>query len=66
MSGTIYSCLSYKKGCVTNEESDHANPMTTIIGSLPVLESFGFDAYVKEKTSGQAFTQLTFDKWDCY
>jgi elongation factor 2 len=61
--GQIYSCLSYKKGSVTNEESDPSNPMTTIIGSLPVLESFGFDSYIKEKTSGQAFTQLTFEKW---
>lgn len=62
--GTIYSCLSYKKGSVTNEESDPNNPRTNIVGNIPVLESFGFSAYMNEETSGQAFTQLSFDKWE--
>lgn len=64
MVGTVYSCLNYKKGTIIDEDSDPGNPMTTITGFLPVLESFGFDAFIKEKTSGQAFTQLTFDKWE--
>lgn len=64
MVGTVYSCISYKKGTVINEETNPLNPISTITGFLPVLESFGFDAFIKEKTSGQAFTQLTFDKWE--
>lgn len=64
MIGMVYSCINYKKGTVIDEENDPATPVATITGFLPVLESFGFDAFIKEKTSGQAFTQLTFDKWE--
>lgn len=61
--GTIYSCLSHKRGEVVNEESSDGTPNVTIIGHLPVIESFGFDSYVKEQTSGQAFPNLSFSHW---
>ena len=28
-----------------------------------MIESFGFDSYVKEQTSGQAFPNLSFSHW---
>ena len=31
---------------------------------LPVAESFGFTAYLREKTSGQAFPNCVFDHWE--
>jgi elongation factor 2 len=46
-----------------NEESSDGTPNVTIIGHLPVIESFGFDSYVKEQTSGQAFPNLSFSHW---
>ena len=61
--GTIYSCLSHKRGEVVNEESSDGTPTVTIQGHLPVIESFGFDSYVKEQTSGQAFPSLSFSHW---
>jgi len=59
----VYSCLNYKRGSVIDEESSEVNPTVTITGELPVAESFGFDAYMKEQTSGQAFPSLSFLKW---
>lgn len=61
--GTIYSCLSHKRGEVINEESSDGTPTVTIIGNLPVIESFGFDSFIKEQTSGQAFPNLSFSHW---
>lgn len=61
--GTIYSVLSYKRGNVVNEESVEGTQMVTITGHLPVMESFGFDSFLKEKTSGEAFPSLTFSHW---
>lgn len=61
--GSIYSCLSHKRGEVINEESSDGTPTITIQGYLPVIESFGFDSYVKEQTSGQAFPNLSFSHW---
>lgn len=62
--GQVYSCISYKRGVVVNEESSDGTPLVTITGHLPVTESFGFDAYIKEQTSGQAFPSLIFSHWN--
>ena len=61
--GTIYSALSFKRGGVTNEESNDGTPTVIVTGHLPVLESFGFDSFIKEKTAGQAFPNLAFSHW---
>jgi elongation factor 2 len=61
--GTIYSALSFKRGNVINEESADGTPTVTVTGHLPVLESFGFDSFIKEKTAGQAFPNLAFSHW---
>lgn len=43
------------------------NLLLTVIvivkGHLPVIESIGFDSYIKEQTSGQAFPSLSFSHW---
>lgn len=60
--GTIYSCLSHKKGQVISEEKSIGS-LNIIKGYLPVRQSFGFDKYIKQATSGQAFPQLNFSHW---
>jgi elongation factor 2 len=55
--------LSYKRGNVINEEEKDGTPVVTATGHLPVMESFGFDSFIKEKTSGQAFPSLAFSHW---
>ena len=61
--GTIYSCLSYKRGRIISEERSIGN-LNILKGYLPVMESFGFCAYIREHTSGQAFPQMVFDHWE--
>jgi elongation factor 2 len=61
--GTIYSCLSQKRGRVISEEKSVGN-LAIIKGYLPVMESFGFNSFIREATSGQAFPQLVFDHWE--
>jgi elongation factor 2 len=61
--GTLYSCLSNKRGEVHEELSEDGTPTVTIKGTLPVAESMGFDSYIKEQTSGQAFPSLAFSHW---
>lgn len=60
--GAIYSCLSHKRGKVTSEEKSIGS-LNVMKGYLPVLESFGFNSYIREHTSGQAFPTLTFSHW---
>ncbi len=38
--------------------------LATIVGYLPVRETFGLSAEIRSSTSGRAFWQLTFDRWD--
>jgi elongation factor 2 len=61
--GTIYNCLNHKRGRVISEEKTIGH-LNMIKGYLPVMESFGFNSYIKECTSGQAFPQMTFDHWE--
>lgn len=61
--GTVYSSISYKRGEILGEESDDGTPTVNISGNLPVIESFGFDNYIKQKTSGQAFPSMSFSHW---
>lgn len=60
---TIYSCLSQKRGRVISQEKSIGN-LSVIKGYLPVLESFGFSTFIREKTSGQALPQLVVDHWE--
>jgi len=61
--GTVYSCLSYKRGRIISEEKT-VGALNVIKGYLPVMESFGFTSFIREKTSGQAFPQMVFDHWE--
>lgn len=62
-SGTIYGCLSQKRGRVISEDKSVGN-LSIIKGYLPVVESFGFNSFLREATSGQAFPQMVFDHWE--
>jgi len=61
--GTVYSCISHKRGTVFNEESSPDNPLCNIKAYLPVLESFGFNGFLRSQTSGQASPQMVFSHW---
>ncbi|QKF94107.1 eukaryotic translation elongation factor 2 [Fadolivirus algeromassiliense] len=61
--GTIYSCLNQKRGRVISEEPSVGN-LVVIKGYLPVMESFGFNGFIRENSSGQAFPTLSFDHWE--
>lgn len=63
MIGTIYSCLSQKRGHVISEEQKQGTPLTIIKGYLHVVESFGFTSFLRSKTSGMAFPQILFDHY---
>jgi len=59
----VYETLTTRRGEVINEEKKAGNPLTIITAYLPVLESFGFTGYLREKTSGMAFPQMIFSHW---
>ncbi|KAJ6501881.1 eukaryotic translation elongation factor 2 [Mycena sanguinolenta] len=61
--GGVYGCLSARRGQVVSEEPRVGTPMYTIKAYVPVSESFGLNAALREATSGKAFPQSTFDHW---
>ena len=62
MIGVIYNCLQNRRGEVTNQEQT-IGEIYTVTGYLPVLESFGFNGFLREHTGGQGSAQLSFDHW---
>merc|ERR1712050_364773 len=63
MSG-VYSCMNLRRGCVFEENPREGTPLLQVKAHLPVAESFGFVAALRQQTSGQAFPQRVFDHWD--
>jgi len=63
VAGKIYSCMSQRRGAIHEEIPRAGTPLCVLRGYLPVLESFGFTAILREHTSGRAFPQLMFDHW---
>lgn len=61
--GKIYGCISQRRGMVVEEIPKPGTPLSVVRAHLPVLESFGFDAALREATSGRAFPQLIFSHW---
>jgi len=62
--GGIYSVLNKRRGQVFSEEQRAGTPMFTVKAYLPVMESFGFTADLRQGTQGQAFPQSVFDHWE--
>ncbi|CAO1615538.1 unnamed protein product [Parajaminaea phylloscopi] len=61
--GGIYSTLNKRRGHVYSEEQRPGTPMYTVKAYLPVSESFGFNADLRQATGGRAFPQSVFDHW---
>lgn len=60
----VYSCLSMRRGHVFEENPREGTPLVQMKAYLPVAESFGFVADLRQQTSGQAFPQCVFDHWE--
>jgi len=63
MSG-VYNCMNLRRGCVFEENPREGTPLVQVKAHLPVSESFGFVAALRQATSGQAFPQCVFDHWE--
>lgn len=59
VSSNIYNVMGRRRGEVISDEQG-SNNQTVMKAYLPVAESFGFDAKLREATSGKAFPQCTF------
>jgi len=62
--GGIYGVLTKRRGHVFSEEQRPGTPLFNIKAYMPVNESFGFNAALREATSGQAFPSMSFDSWN--
>merc|ERR1712100_816954 len=63
MSG-VYNCMQPRRGQVFEENPREGTPLLQVKEYLPVSESFGFVAALRQQTSGQAFPQCVFDHWE--
>merc|ERR1711981_1284222 len=63
MSG-VYNTMNMRRGVVFEEAQKEGTPLIQSRAYLPVSESFGFVAALRQQTSGQAFPQCVFDHWE--
>jgi len=62
--GGVYSTLNRRRGNVIEELQRPGTPIYNVKAYLPVGESFGFTADLRQQTGGQAFPQCVFDHWE--
>merc|ERR1711865_424452 len=53
-----------KEGPLCEENEREGTPLRQVKAHLPVSESFGFVAALRQQTGGQAFPQCVFDHWE--
>jgi elongation factor 2 len=63
MIGSVYQVLNHRRGEIVCEEIQEGTQLNNIQAYLPVADCFGFDAELKETTSGRALPQLNFSHW---
>ena len=49
---------------ITDEQNVEGTLLWNMKGTFPVAESFGFDAFVKQETSGKALCSCKFSHWE--
>jgi len=59
----VYSTLNARRGIVEGQEDRPGTPLCKVKAFLPILESIGFTAHLRQNTSGQAFPQMIFSHW---
>uniref|UniRef100_A0A914XF52 Elongation factor EFG domain-containing protein n=1 Tax=Plectus sambesii TaxID=2011161 RepID=A0A914XF52_9BILA len=62
--GKVYAVLAKRKGRVVLEDMKEGTNVFQVTAVLPVIESFGFCAEIRTKTSGLASPQLVFSHWE--
>eukprot|EP01080_Neovahlkampfia_damariscottae_P011992 gene11992-5393_t len=62
--GNVYSVISKRKGIIIGQNKNENSPIFTIQCSMPVLKSFGLTKELRSETSGKAFPQCVFERFD--
>ncbi|MFX0091076.1 MAG: GTP-binding protein [Candidatus Hodarchaeota archaeon] len=62
--GNVVKVISRRRGTVLDTKAREGTPLTIIDGEVPVAESFGITEELRAETSGFAFTQQIFSRWD--
>jgi elongation factor 2 len=60
----VHNAVNQRRGLIVDSIPHLGTPLYNLKAHLPVSESFGFNEYIRSKTSGQAFIQCVFDHWE--
>lgn len=58
--GRVYGVITRRRGRILSEAMKEGTPFFSILALLPVAESFGFSAEIRQRTGGLASPQLRF------
>merc|ERR1712072_411758 len=62
--GGCYSVLNQRRGEIDySKDQESSGPLGHLRAFVPVAESFGFAAKLRQATQGEAFPQMVFDHW---
>ncbi|KAK9448518.1 P-loop containing nucleoside triphosphate hydrolase protein [Limtongia smithiae] len=59
----LYKVLERRRGYVLRDSPIPGTQLVLVEGSIPVIDSFGFETDLRVATQGQALCSLVFEKW---
>ncbi|KAK9452609.1 P-loop containing nucleoside triphosphate hydrolase protein [Dipodascopsis uninucleata] len=59
----IHTVLQRRRGYILKDRAIPGTPLVYVEGSIPVIDSFGFETDLRVATQGQALCSLVFEKW---
>ena len=59
----VYGVVARRRGHITSDVPKPGTPFVVMSGSIPVLDSFGFETDLRVHTQGAAFVLQTFSHW---
>lgn len=62
--GRVYGVITRRRGRILSESMKEGTPFFSILALLPVAESFGFAAEIRQRTGGLASPQLRFEGFE--
>jgi elongation factor 2 len=62
--GNVYKVLTKRRGRVIDTVKREGTPLNVIVANVPVTESFGITTELRSETSGFAFSQMVFERWE--
>lgn len=60
---SVYNLINRRRGGVLSDSPIAGTPLYSVLGQVPVVDSFGLETDLRVASEGQAYISMVFDRW---